>query len=145
MQAGPATQEVLGQRQDVIAALGQRRYPQLDHVEAVEKIFAELTLADQRRQIRVGCADHAHRNLSRSARTQPFELAGFKDAQQFHLSCQWQIADLIKEQGAAVGDLETPLARAVGRTGVGARIGAEQFGFDQFVRQGSAVDGGSRG
>ena len=48
------------QRQDVGAALRQRRYPHFDRIEPVIQVLAELPGGDQRRQVGIGRADDAH-------------------------------------------------------------------------------------
>ena len=68
-----------------------------------------------------------------------FEAAGLQHAQQLHLSGQGQGADFVEEQGAAIGRLELAFARLVD-AGVGAGLGAEQFGFDQVRRQRAAIE-----
>jgi hypothetical protein len=68
-----------------------------------------------------------------------WKAPGFEHAQQFHLSGERQRADFIEEQRAAVGRFELAFARLV-RAGVGARFGAEEFGFDQLARQRAAID-----
>ena len=131
--------EVRGQRQDVAGAVGQRRQRQLDRVEAVIEVFAERAVADHRRQVGVGGADHAHAHAALAVGAQTLELAGLQHAQQLHLAGQRQGADLVQEQRAAVGRLELAFARLVG-AGVGAGIGAEQLGLDQLARQRAAVE-----
>ena len=125
-------QEVPRQRQDVVGALGQRRQLQFDRVEPVVEVLAELAGADQRRQVGVGRADHAHLDLALAVAAQALEAAGLEHAQQLHLPGRRQRADLVEEQRAAVGGLELALARAL-RAGVGAGLGAEQFGLDQLA------------
>ena len=134
-----AAEEVLGQRQDVVAALGQRRQAQLDHVEAVVEVLAEAAVADHRGDVGVGGADDTHRDLARAAGTQALELAALQHAQQLGLARQRQVADLVEEQRAAVGRFEASLAGAVGRACVGTGLRAEQFRLDQLTRQRAAV------
>ena len=55
-----------------------------------------------------------------------------------------QVADLVEEQRAAVGELEAAFARAIRRAGVRAGFGAEKLGLDQLGRQRAAVDGDER-
>src|SRR5690606_14055484 len=132
-------QEVACERQDVVGALGQRRQPQLDRVEAVEQVFAERTLADQRGQVGIGRADDAYLDLALAVAAEALEAAGLEHPQQLHLAGQRQRADLVQEQGAAVGRLELALARAL-RAGVGPGLGPEQFGLDQVGRERAAVE-----
>ena len=132
-------QEVLGERQDVLLALGERRHLQLDDVEPVVQVLAKTSGRDGRRQVGVGRADHAHFHATRGAAAQALELAGLQHAQQLGLALQREIADLVEEQRAAVGRLETSLAH-FGRARVGAGFGAEQLGLHQILRQRADVD-----
>src|SRR5690606_24662582 len=120
-------------------ALGQRRQPQLDRVEAVEQVLAERTLADQRGQVGIGRADDAYLDLALAVAAEALEAAGLEHPQQLHLPGQRQRADLVQEQGAAVGRLELAFARAL-RAGVGTGLGPEQLGLDQVGRDRAAVE-----
>ena len=50
----------VGEQRDVLAAFAQRRHAQLDHVQAVVEVLAELARLDQRGEVLVGGADDAH-------------------------------------------------------------------------------------
>ena len=64
-------------------------------------------------------------------------------AQQLGLQAGVHLADFVEQQGAAVGLLE--LADAAGDgAGEGALLVAEQFGFQQVLGDGGAVDGDER-
>ncbi|MCW0463548.1 hypothetical protein NB705_000621 [Xanthomonas sacchari] len=134
-----AGKEVFGQRHDVAGALGQRRQRQFHRVEPVVQVLAEAAVADHRGQVGIGGADHPHLDLPLAVGAEPFEPAGLQHPQQLHLPGQRQVADLVQEQGAAVGGLELALAHLVG-AGVGAGLGAEQLGLDQFGRDRAAIE-----
>ena len=68
----------------------------------------------------------------------PLELAVLKDAQQLGLQLQGHVANLVKEQGAAVCGFETPYP-ARDRTRKGASFVAKEFAFEQTERNGRAV------
>ena len=63
-----------------------------------------------------------------------------QEAQQGRLILQWQLPDLVEEQGAAIGRLNLAYLAALG-TGEGALDVAEQLGLDQLMGHGAAVDG----
>ena len=95
------------------------------------------------RQVAVGGGDDAHVDLDRALGADRVDLAFLQGAQQLDLHVQRQLADLVQEQGAAVGLLE--LAQVlVGGAGEAALLVAEQDGFDQVLRDGAAVDGDER-
>ena len=131
-------EEMLGQRQDVVAAFGQRRQAHLDHVEAVVQVLAEQAVAHHGLQVGVGRAQHAHLHVARLVGAQALEAAGVEHPQQLHLAAQRKVADLVEEQGAAIGRFEAPRAR-LGGAGEGAALGAEQLGLDQLAGQRAAV------
>jgi hypothetical protein len=77
---------VARKRQDVVAAFGERRQRELDRVEPVEQVLAELAAADHARQVGVGRADDAHLDLAFAVAAQPLEAPGLEHAQQLHLA-----------------------------------------------------------
>ena len=137
--AAASVQEVLGERQHVLGAIAQRRQHHLDDVEAIEEILAERALAHALRQIAVGRRQDAHVDLLRSRRAERAQLALLQHAQELGLQLRRQVADLVEEDGAAVGLDE--LALAIGaRVGEGAALVAEQLRLEQRVGDGGAVD-----
>ncbi len=65
-------------------------------------------------QVAVGRAQHPHVDPERLVLAHPADLARFEEPEQLHLDALVQLADLVEEQRAAVGDLEEPLAVRVG-------------------------------
>src|SRR5262245_37184869 len=53
-------QEVLDEQRDVLAPLAERRDDEVDDVDAVEEVLAELPLGDEIAEVAVGRRDHAH-------------------------------------------------------------------------------------
>ena len=129
-------EEVRGQLRDVLAALAQRRQPQPHHVEAVQQVGTEAALFHQRLQRLVGGGDHPHVDADQLAPADAEEFAFGQHPQQPGLQRRGHVADLVEEQGAAVGLFEAP-ELALGRAGEGTGLVAEQFGFQQL--------GGDRG
>ena len=75
-----------------------------------------------------------------AAAAQPLHLALLEDAQELRLRHQRQVADLVEEQGPAVGQFdpsEPPLVRA----GEGALLVAEDLGLEQRIGNGRTADG----
>ena len=71
------------------------------------------------------------------------EIAVGQHAQQPRLQFLRHVADLVKEQRAALGLLETAAAHVLG-AGEGAALVAEQFGLQQLLRDRRGVDGDER-
>ena len=132
---GEAPQEVVDQERDVLAPLAQRRQRDRDDVQAEEEILAEVAGPDHGLEVAVGGGDEAHVHLDRACvpprRSKALLL---QDAQQLHLRAARQVADLVEEEGAAVGQLEAAPVLAV-RPGEGAPLVAEQLRLEERLRQ----------
>src|SRR6266568_4950399 len=137
---GALGEEMAGQQRNVLAPLAQRRQAQADHVEAVEQIFPEQALAHPLLEVLVRRGDDADAGTNRLMAADPVEMAVGEDAQQPRLQFRWHIADLVEEQRAAFGLLETAAPLRVG-AGEGASFVAEQFGLEQVAGNRRGVDG----
>ena len=131
--------EVLDQQRNVLAALGQPRQVDRDHLQPVVQVAAERAGRDRVFQVAVGGRQDAHVDLNRLVRADAGDLAAFQHAQQLDLRGQRHVADFVQKQRAAVGVLE--LAHAIGR-GVGKRPAhvAEQLALQDVLAQGGAVE-----
>jgi hypothetical protein len=87
----------------------------------------------------VGRRDDPHIHLYRPARTDAADLAIFDRPQKPILGRARERRELVEEQRAAIGLLETTGAH-LGRSGKGSRLMAEKLGFDQGLRKGSAIE-----
>src|SRR5438132_11894873 len=68
-------EEVLDEAGYVLFAIAKRRHVDVDDVEPVEEVVAELLLLDLPLQVFVGRADDADVDLDRERRADPFDLA----------------------------------------------------------------------
>jgi hypothetical protein len=84
-------------------------------------------------------ATQAHIGLNLARAAQPHQRALLQRAQQLGLQRQRQLADLVQEQGAAIGLLE-PASAGGGRAGEGAALVAKQLALEQGLGNGRAVD-----
>ena len=87
----------------------------------------------------MGRRNQPHIDLDGTAAADTFQLAFLQHAQQLGLEGRRDLADLVEEQRAAVGRLETALAR-IDRAGEGPLLVAEEFGLEQVFRQRSAIE-----
>ena len=85
----------------------KRRDRHLDDVEAVIEILAEAAGLDLLDQPLVGRGDDADVDLARVARADRLDLARLQHAQQLDLRLERHLADLVEEQGAAIGILRS--------------------------------------
>ena len=138
--AAVLVEEVLDQRGNIFLAVAQRRQRQVDHVEAVVQILAEAPFLHQLLQIGVGGGHDAHVDADGFGRAQRHELALLDHAQQLGLGLERDGADLVEEDGPAVGDFEVAFARGHG-AGEGAFDVAEERRFQQIRRNGAGVHG----
>ena len=137
--AGQCLQDEPGQLRHVAATLAQRWHAQLDHVDAIEQILAELALLNQLAEVLVGGREdaHVHRNLVATA-DGAYRLL-LDRAQQFHLHVQRQFGHFVEEQRAALGGLEQAFLVGAG-TGEAALAMTEELAFHQLGRNRAAVD-----
>jgi hypothetical protein len=125
---------------DVLAALAQGRHVDGEDVDAVVEVVAEAPVRDHRAQVAVGRRDDAHVYLDGARAADAANLALLQRAQKLRLHRHVQLAYLVEEERPAVGYLEEPLLLGV-RAGERALLVAEEFGFEQVLVDGGAVDG----
>ena len=106
---------MLGEDGDLLGAVAERRDEDIDDVEAVVEVLAEASLGDGALEVLVGGGDDADVDLDVAAGAQAGELAILQDVQELGLQRQGHLADLVEEDGAAVGELELARACACGR------------------------------
>ena len=113
----------------------------MNTVEAVEQVLAEpARRATSALEVAVGGGDEADVDLER--RWSPPTRSNsplLQHAQELGLHGRRQLADLVEEERAAVGQLEAPGLLAVG-AGEGAALVAEQLALEQRLGQRRAVE-----
>ena len=95
--------EVVGQQEDVVLPLAERRQEDREDVDAVVEVLAEKSRLDERLQVAVGGGDDPHVGLDRAIAAHALELALLQDAEQLDLHGGREVADLVEEERAAVG------------------------------------------
>ena len=99
-----------GEVGDVLHALAQGGQVDRHHVEPVVEVLAEAPGLDLGFEVAVGGGDDAHVDLDGAGAADALQLAFLQHAQQLGLEGGGDLADLVEEQGAAVGLLEAALA-----------------------------------
>ena len=119
-------------------ALAQRRQLDGDHVETPVQVRAKFSGGDLALQVAVGGGQDANVDSRGRLFADRVELAVLDEAQELGLDAQLHLADLVEEDGAAVGLREAarPRARRAGERPLGV---AEQLGLDQVRGDGRAV------
>ena len=97
---------------DVIAPFAQRRQRDRDDVQAIIEVLAELAGRHRAFEIAVRRRHDAHIGADGPRAADGGELARLEDAEQTRLCLDRHVADLVEEQGAAVGLLELEIGRA---------------------------------
>ena len=135
--------EVPDEQRDVFTPVAERRHRDRKDVEPVEQVAAEPALPGFLEQIAIGRGDDADVDVDRPRTAEALDLAVLQHAQELRLELERQLADLVEEERAAIGQLEAAGLRRV-RAGEGAALVAEQLALDQRRRQRGAVDDDER-
>ena len=123
---------------DVLLTLAQRGQGDGHHVQTIVEILAEMAQPDLLLQVTVGGGDDADIHPQGLIAADPLHLPLLEDTQQLGLERGAAFTNLIEEQGAAIRQLKTSFT-LTHRPGKGAFLMAEQFAFQQGVRQRRAV------
>ena len=134
---------MLGEQRDVVAPLAQRQRLDREHAEPVVEVLAEPAALHLLLEVAVGGGDHAHVDGAGALLADALELALLQHAQQLGLQLERDLADLVEEQRAAVGELEAADAVAQ-RAGERALLVAEELALEQLARDRRAVDADQR-
>ena len=134
-----AAEEEASERKDVLAALGEGREVNADHLEAVVEVLAETPVLHELLEVAVSGGDETqvHGDLVLAADAD--EPALLEHPQQLHLRVESQLAHLVEEERPSPGELNLALAPLV-RAGEGAFLVPEQLGIDERRRERAAVD-----
>ena len=136
---GGTHEQMAGKRRDVALPVAQRRDRDVDDVEPVIEVLAEAAGGDLLAEAPVGRGDDAHVDGERAGAADALDFAGLDRAQQLGLGLEREVADLVEEQRAAVGQLE-PALLALHRAGERPALVAEQLALDQVLRDRRTVD-----
>src|SRR5262249_35710737 len=134
-----ASQELGGQRQDLLPPVPQRRDAELHDIDAVIEVFAELAPDHRALEVAVGGGNHPGVDRDRAVSANAGEAEILEDVQKLRLQRQGQLGDLVQVDGAAARALEQSELAAV-RTREGPALVAEQLRFEQLGGDGRAVD-----
>jgi hypothetical protein len=124
-------QESLCQPKHIIGSFTQRGNLNLDHIEPVEKVLPESPFLDGLLQIEVRCRNNAHIGLPGCVIAYPLVFFVLNESQQFRLKSQREVANLVKDQGAAFAGCNT--ARVIpNSTGECSFDMSEKLTFEKF-------------
>ncbi len=135
-----AGDEAVGEGTDVVGAVAEGGELDDDDVEAVEEVLAEGAVGDGGMEVAVGGGDEADIDLEGLRAADAHDFAVFEDAEELDLDGGGGVADLVEEEGAALGALEGPAVEGRG-TGEGPFFVPEELAFEEGFAEGGAVDG----
>src|SRR3954453_6355830 len=132
-------QEGLRQQRDVLRALPQRRYRDIEYLEAIVQVFAKGPICDGPAQVTVTRGNDAYVGLHRAGPAEALEFALLHETQQLRLRGKVHFAHLVEKEHSGGGNLDLARFGLMG-SGEGATLIPEQLGLEQLVREGGTVD-----
>src|SRR5262249_10315479 len=127
--AREATQVVVREQVQVVAALAEGRQADGKHVQTVKEVGPEVAVRDALLQWRIRGGNHPHVGPDCFIPAHALERAVLQSAQKFHLGRGPQVANLVEEPGPAGTLLELANTLAVG-PGEGPLLVTEQLAFE---------------
>src|SRR5882672_667747 len=122
-------EEPRGQDRDLFLALPERGNHDLDHVEPVVEVLAELALDHRLLEVTIGGGDHPSVDVDQFVTTDPRELEVLEDVEQLGLETERELGDLVEVDRAGLRELELPCLPPM-RTGEGALLVTEELGLE---------------
>src|SRR5205823_9360443 len=127
-------------QRDVLAPLGERRNVELDDVQSVVQVLAELAGRDALLELAVRRRDNAHVDVVRLVRADGADLPLFEGAEQLDLQRKRHVANFVEEECPAGRRLEEA-APISDRAGERALLVAEELRLEQPFRNRAAIHG----
>ncbi len=132
-------EKVLGKQGNIAAPVAQCRHRELDDIEPIIEVIAEIALLDLGLERFVAGRQNTRVDARLFAAADRAHGLFLDDAQQLDLHRQRQVGDLVEKQGASVGGLKQAFLVGVG-AGEAALDVAEELAFHQFRGNRAAVD-----
>ena len=126
------------QGRDVFPARPQGWQPEGKNIETVVEVTTKFATLHHLRQVTVRRSDQPNIHLMSPRAAQALELLFLQYAQKFGLQCRRNIAHLVQEKRALVGQLKTANLLRYG-SGERASLVTKKLTFQQVQRNGSAI------
>ena len=123
---------------DVIAAISQRSEIDLEHLQPVVQVGAQLPFVDRLLDVAVARGQDAHIDLNRLFGSNASQRVRLEHAQQLDLQLDRHLGDFVEEERAARGLLELALVSAF-RAGEAPALVTEQLAFHERWRDRTAI------
>src|SRR5471030_2253276 len=101
-------EKVQGELQNVGTTLAECRHANVDPAQAIEEIWAEEPLLDQRGQAAIGRRHNPDIHAMAAVPADALDGEVLDGAQEFGLSGERQVRHLVEKKRATLGDLELP-------------------------------------
>ncbi|MOA16912.1 hypothetical protein D3C78_1371450 [compost metagenome] len=99
-----------------------------DDIQAIQQILTEAAVADHVLKIEVGRSQNSYVGTAGDRIANSLVFLVLNEAQQLGLKGQWEVADFIEKQGAAIRLVDPP-QRTFTRPGKGTAAMTEQLAF----------------
>jgi hypothetical protein len=132
-------EEVFGEKQNIGAALAERRNRQQQNIQPEKKILAEAAGLDGSGEIHIGEGDEASFDAQRFGSAEAFEGPLLQDAQQLALRPCRKSSDLVENNCAAAAEFESA-EFAFDSAGESAALVAEEFALHEIWRKAGAIN-----
>ena len=119
-------QEMIGDQENIITAITQRRQDDRHNMQTIEEVFAKTSRLHFRHWVTIGRTNYPHIGGMHHVITNPLHAALLQEAQQLRLQRQVHFANFIQKQSAAIGAQCRTLS-VTGRTGKGTFHMAKNF------------------
>src|SRR5690606_12485653 len=131
--------ELASQLEHVFASLAQRRHLELEDRQPMVEVEAEGAPIDGAGEIAVGRGENADVDQSILNAADAPEAHRLEHPEELRLDARAEVADLVEEEGAAVGELEQPSLRGL-RVGEGAALVAEELALGELLAERGTVE-----
>jgi hypothetical protein len=125
---------MIAEQRDVIDTFSQRRYENIDRLQAIIEITAKLLLFNGLLEVAVGCGHYLNINRDLLGGAKASKSSRLEEPQKLYLHVQRQFADLIEKEHSAVGLFESADGCLLRIREGAARI-PEQLRLDQLSRE----------
>jgi hypothetical protein len=132
-------EKVFGEKQNVSAALAERRNREHQDIQPEKKILAETAGLDSRGKIHIREGNEASFDAQSLGSAKAFKRALLQDAQEFALCPSRECGDFVENNRAAAAEFE-PSEFAFDGAGESSALVAEEFAFDQIWRKAGAIN-----
>src|SRR5262249_30201646 len=131
-------EEMIDENRNLLPPLPQRWDADLDDVQAVVQVLAELMRPHGRLEVAIGRGDEPHVRTDDLLAADARELAVLEHVQELGLKPQRHLTDLVEQQGALIRRLELPGLLAVG-PGERSLLVTEQLRLEELAGKGGTI------